>query len=200
MSYSLAVTWSPGLGILSSIDVKCGCWNSPFPFFFPFLVGSHFYLPPGTTLFLKQVDTNRNNFLLNQAWQLVWHPKQESLFRAVGLNKLRKCVMLGNSGQALHSPAKDIRLNASSTDARAFNCRCDFTTTGKQRALAVRWMERLITGYHPVAIKVERDQWQKKMDSFKFFDIFLEMLSNIQQLGHPQKTLTQNLTKFCTLN
>lgn len=78
--------------------------------------------------------------------------------KSLELNKLRKYLMLRNSSdgwQALHRLAKDKRLNTSITYPRALNRRGEFTTTGKQEAITVRWTKRLITGYYSVAIKVE---------------------------------------------
>lgn len=148
------------------------------------------------------MKVNLNN---SQLCQLVWYPKWEtrkpvqSLWGSINWGSmLWETQAMNNRHWSL---AKDKRLNTSITCSRDLNRRVTgFSTSGKQGAITVRWTERLITGCHSIAIKIERPVKEKKNGSFKYFDIFLEMLSNIHQWGLHQLTVIENLTKIYTLN
>lgn len=119
---SLPGTWSSGLGFFWFFVFFFNTFNYPLPEQLPVKPS----LSVGLILKLKS---------------------KKDYSKPLGLNKLRKYIMLRNSShgwEALHSLVKDKNLNTSIIYPRALK-RCHFTATGKQGATSVRWTERLIS-------------------------------------------------------
>lgn len=100
----------------------------------------------------------------------------------------------------LHSLARDKRLHTWITYARALDRRCDFTATGKQGAITNgKTDDRALPCGNQSRDTSTRE---RRHHPLKFFHMFLEILSNIQEWWglHPKENLLKILTKLYTLN